>query len=170
MDDPILYLPELTYHIAATQIGVHEVGTNWGPEVKMYLHAAEVTVPAAWCAALQNWAAERAAEKLGVRSPLEDVTHQAYVQSYVDYGRTHGWIIPTKEAQRGDLLCVWHQSLKRYGHIAIVGGWTDDKKRIKTVEGNSNTDGSREGVEVCEHERTPTRNILILRWVKGAIP
>ena len=164
---PAPSLADLTVTLALKEVGVHEEGkANWGPKVKEYLAAAEIDVPAAWCAAFCNWSAEHAAKSLGVKSPLEQVPLQGYVQSYVDYGKKHGWEVPVREAKRGDLLCIWHQSLNRYGHIALVTGWTKDKKLITTVEGNSNTDGSREGREVVEHERTPTSKLVILRWAK----
>lgn len=160
-------LADLTVTIALNEKGVKEEGkANWGPKVKEYLAAAQIDVPAAWCAAFCNWSAEHAAKSLGVTSPLEAVPLQGYVQSYVDFGKKHGWFVPRTEAKRGDLICIWHQSLNRYGHVGLVTGWSADKKRIATVEGNSNTDGSRDGFEVVTHERTPTTNIQILRWTK----
>lgn len=162
---PAPSLAELTITLALKEVGQHEEGkANWGPKVKEYLAAADIDVPSAWCAAFCNWSAEHAAKSLGVKSPLEQVPLQGYVQSYVDFGKQHGWVVPRAEAKRGDLICMWHQSLNRYGHIGLVTGWTADKKQITTVEGNSNNDGSRDGYEVVTHERTPTTNILILRW------
>jgi hypothetical protein len=157
-------LVQRTVEIALSQEGVHEVGENWGPKVKEYLAAASVDNPAPWCAAFVNWCAEQAAKELEVKSPLELVPNQAYVQSYVDYAKAHGWVVDRREARTGDLICVWHQSLKRYGHIGLVTGWTTDSKLIRTIEGNTNDDGSREGYEVAKRDRTPTTSILILRW------
>lgn len=150
--------------IALAELGVKEEGkANWGPKVKEYLAAADVTVPAAWCAGYVNWVFEKAAEVTGTTSPLEKVPLQAYVQSYVNHGKANGWVVKDTEARAGDLICVWSSSLQRYAHIGIVTGWSVDGRRIATVEGNTNDEGSREGYEVAKRTRAPSTNVLILR-------
>lgn len=153
--------------IAVAEEGEREVGSsNWGPRVKEYLKAANVTVPAAWCAGFVNWSFEQAALELGVTSPLESVPLQAYVQSYVQHGKANNWVVPNADARAGDLFCLWNASLKRYAHIGIVTGWTMDGKRLTTIEGNTNDEGSREGYEVAKRTRTPVeQTIVILRPV-----
>lgn len=153
-----------TLALLLTQEGEHEVGENWGPKVKEYLAAANVRNPAPWCAAFVNWGAEKTAAKLGVKSPLEQVPLQAYVQSYVDHGKTNGWVVKKEQVAPGDLFCVWHQSLKRYGHIGMVISVDLKKGTFQAIEGNTNDDGSREGYEVAKRTRTITGNILFLRW------
>jgi hypothetical protein len=156
------HLPSAAASLALLQEGTREVGENWGPKVQAFLAAANVHTPNPWCAAFVNWCAEQEAAKLGVKSPLELVPNQAYVQSYVDYGKAHGWVIPTKDAKAGDLICFFHKSEGRYAHIGFVTGWKDGQ--IMTIEGNTNDEGSREGYEVAKRLRTVTSGVLILRW------
>lgn len=160
-------LRERTLQIAEGYLGVHEVGgDNSGPDVELFLKAANLGRGNPWCAALVNHSAERAANEQGVISPLESVPLQGYVQSYVDYGRKHGWVIPFDSALPGDLFCVHFPSLKRYGHIGFVRKVSPDRKSFTTVEGNSNDEGTREGKEVCCNVRKVTGTILILRWTR----
>lgn len=162
-------LAQATLALALTQEGVKEEGkANWGPKVQEYLKAAGVTVPAAWCAAYVNWCAEQTAKRLGVKSPLELVPNQAYVQSYAEYGKKHGWEVERSKAQPGDLILFWSTELKRYAHMGIVTGWTTvaGKRVLATIEGNTNDEGSREGYEVAKRTRSLTNNVLILRWSK----
>ena len=147
---------------ALSLVGVHETSENWGPEVKEFLAAANVKSPAPWCAGFVNFCAQKEAEKLGLVSPLEAVALQAYVQSYADYGKKHGWVVQAKDAQPGDLFLLYYDSLHRYGHIGYV---TEMKGRFfSTVEGNTNAAGSREGTLVAKKNRPVSANVLFLRW------
>lgn len=161
-------LVQLSIDLAVSKVGVHETTDNWGPEVKAFLAAAKIHEPAPWCAAFVNWCAENAAKQLGVVSPLEAVPIQGYVQSYYLYGKKNGWIVPASEARGGDLFLVWFPSLERYAHIGFVTRVWHDQGIFTCIEGNSNSGGSREGVEVVrrrsDRPRRITPNIVFLRW------
>ena len=157
-----LHLAAISY--ARDMIGVREIGHNTGPEVDMFLYAAKLYPGDPWCAAFINWGVEQGAAVTGIESPLEDVPLQGYVQSYVDYGEANGWVIPAHLAGLGDLFCVYHHSKARYAHIGFVYGIDYEEGTFTTIEGNSNTTGSREGIEVVELTRKITDGILFLRY------
>lgn len=166
-DDPRellpLHLAALSY--ARDMIGVQETGlTNSGPWVDIFLQAAELNPGNPWCAAFVNWCVEQGAEITGIESPLEDVPFQGYVPSYVDTAEENGWIIPFENVSLGDLFCVYHTSKRRYAHIGFVNGVDHDRGIIHTIEGNSNSTGSRDGFEVAENTRVISDRLLFLRY------
>lgn len=157
------HLAALSY--AYDELGVKETSTNWGPKVKEYLAAAGVTVPAAWCAAFVYWCVEQASKLKGVENPLKDIPLKAYVQSYYNYAKEHGKLIPFKEVGPGDLFLIYYPSLKRYGHIGFVYGAYHNDNYYETVEGNTNSQGGREGNEVALRKRKVDDNTVFFRYI-----
>lgn len=162
-----LNLAALSYALDEYKKGVFELRENWSPEIEAYLKEANVNVPAPWCAGYVNWCARQAADLKGVHSPLEDVPLQAYVQSYYQHGKKNGWIIPATDAGPGDLFILWYNSLNRYGHIGFVEQMLVREGAYKTVEGNSNEAGSREGITIMRKKRTIGPGTKFLRWTNG---
>lgn len=157
-----LHLAALSY--AHDEVGVREEGNNRGKRVEEYQKEAGIPPGSPWCAAFVNWCARQAADLKGVYSPLEDVPLQGYVQSYVDHGKKSGWVIPPEEVGLGDLFCLWNTSLGRYAHIGFVDGMRLAENKYLTVEGNTNRDGSREGIKVAKRVRNMGSRVLFLRW------
>ena len=151
---------------ALSKLGVREEGDNRGEAVAVFQNAAGIHPGQPWCAAFINWSAETGAKKLSVKSPLELVPLQGLVQSYVDYGEEHGWVIPFDAVLPGDLCCIYNATLERYAHITFVRERVMNEHAFLTVEGNSNDEGSREGVEVCSIKRKVKANMVFLRWTK----
>ena len=164
MIEPIKLLRPLALYYALSRIDTHETSPNWGPEVEKILASADIHDPEPWCAALVNDCAQTVAGRLGVRSPLEDVPLQGYVQSYVDHARKHGWVIPFSQVEPGDLFTLYYPSLKRNGHIGFVAAPSRDTGRFLTVAGNTNNDGSREGKRMWAKWRLNDDNTLFLRY------
>jgi hypothetical protein len=132
-------------------IGVDEPdGDNRGPAVEWLLKGANLNPGEPWCAAFVNRCAEIACAKKNVRSPLERVPLQGYVQSYYQYAAEDGWL--TTDPAPGDLFLIWHRAKNRYAHMGVVAFAYSDG-RFDTVEGNSNSVGSREGIEVAANTR-----------------
>lgn len=161
-------LREITMLVADVQVDkkVREHGSNRGPEVEAYLQETGLGPGNPWCAAFVNWCARHAADLLDVPSPLEDVPLQAYVQSYVDFGRKRGWLIPADHARHGDLFCLYYGSLGRYGHIGFVDTVDLINEEFTTLEGNTGSGGTREGDGAYARTRNLTQNILFLRWTE----
>jgi hypothetical protein len=158
-------LYEKFLEIALKELGVHEEGgENKGKRVQEYQKAAGINPGDPWCAAFINWCAEQAALALGLKSPLEQIKLQGYVQAYYDFFKPKGVVITDlKNVKAGDLFLVLHAP-NHYGHIGLVKDTDLVKKRFHSVEGNSNDEGSREGYEVCTNFRPATEKIVFIRW------
>lgn len=146
--------------------GVREETPNDSPAIRQYLQEANIAEPAPWCAAFVNWCAKQAAVKKGVESPLEAVELEAYVPSYRQHGEAQGWVVPASEVAPGDLFLLYHRTKGRYAHIGFVhrppSGSTG--RTYKTVEGNTNEEGLREGVAVMARQRTVSTETLFMAW------
>lgn len=150
--------------VALEMLGVQEQGgSNRGRQVEAFQRAAGIRPGDPWCAAFVNWCAERAAERLGVRSPLERVPLQGYVPSYVDTFPA----VTLDNALPGDLFAVWSPARMRYAHIGFVRGVLGRGWNLSTVEGNTNEAGGREGDRVLSRVRDghPSR-VVVLRWTR----
>lgn len=132
---------------AGNQIGVREATNhNDGPAVESYLASVGLGKGYSWCMAFVYWCAKQASAKLGVTNPLK---------------------------QTGGVLDEWHSGRGTHltepvpgsifimdfgggeGHTGIVTGVFTDQNIIHTIEGNTNDNGSREGIGVFRK----TRNI-----------
>lgn len=136
---------ELALHIASHQVRlkVREVTSNWSPVIKTYLAAAGIFSPAPWCAAFVTWCLKAA----GFPGPFPKYP-----------GSTWWWIFEAMKRKafkrgnpkRGDLF-VWNHNGS--GHIGFVAEVLADGS-VRTLEGNTNDNGSREGVAAMERRRT----------------
>jgi hypothetical protein len=159
-------LREKTLSVAERYVGTREHGANRGEQVEKFQAAAEISPGEPWCAAFVNFCAERAAEALNVISPLESVPLQGYVPSYVS-------ILPfvtPSEVKPGDLFVVYHADKKRYAHVGFVRSIDLTRNTIRTVEGNSNGGGSRDGDGVYSITRVISPRIRFLRWTRTVKP
>lgn len=133
---------ECVYRTASSQIGVREAtGRNDGAAVKKYLATVGLREGYAWCAAFVNWCLEQCE----VKTP-----RSAWVPAWLDQKRIvydsrkafkvgYSYKVP----QRCDLIFIWDRRNNRPGHIGLVENW--GMKYVITIEGNTNTAGSREG-------------------------
>lgn len=62
----------------------------------------------------------------------------------------------------GDLIVFWHATLSRFAHVAIMTG-NGRAKTYRTVEGNTNDGGSREGYGVFGRTRVLSARDKVLR-------
>jgi hypothetical protein len=119
---------------------VHEEpkGSNRGPWIDAMLEHAQTDIGQPWCAAF-CWLC---VTKAGI-SPR--VVLPAAVKSWKAFAQSNGrWVTKPK---RGRLFVLPSR------HIGFVAGVEDDGS-FRTIEGNSNDEGSREGYEVCRRVRS----------------
>ncbi|MCB0725949.1 MAG: CHAP domain-containing protein [Ignavibacteriae bacterium] len=133
---------------AVTQIGVMEkpLGSNMGPEVNKYLASVGLGPGQFWCMSFVYYCFEKAAEKLGRSNPLVKTGH-----CMTHWNSTKGKKILASDA-------VNNPSLIKPGQIFIINtggssGHTGIVEKLQggflhTIEGNSNTSGSRNGIGV----------------------
>ena len=140
--------------------------TNWGPEIKQFLYAADLSVPAPWCAAFVNWCAEQGSYDTNIASPLEQVVNQAYVQSYADWAQENKKYVHETKTGHGDLFLLYYPKLHRYAHIGFVSEMNVDEGWFTTVEGNTNDTASREGFKVASRRRSISERTKFVRWAE----
>jgi len=115
--------------IARSQIGVREAtGHNDGGQVQQYLHYVGFKKGAPWCAAFVSWVFGRAGF---------DLPRTAWSPALFPAKRL------TKNIQAAAVFGIYFPDLKRIAHCGLVerkeGHW------LRTIEGNTNLSGSREG-------------------------
>lgn len=142
--------------VAAGEVGVREAppGSNRGPRVDEYLRAVGLDPAAgsfAWCAAFVFWCFRQAANGLGNDNPVirtagvlehwrraqqQGVPRLAAADAVDDPGRIRPGMIFVVDTGGGS------------GHTGLVQ--SVEGGRLITVEGNTNDDGSREGIGVFQ--------------------
>src|SRR5690606_12643905 len=89
-----------------------------------------------WCAAFVSWVFAKA----GYAAPRTAWSPALFISS-----------VMTKKIERGNVFGIYIANLNRIGHVGIVerkdGDW------LITIEGNTNSDGSREGDGVYRKRR-----------------
>jgi predicted nuclease of predicted toxin-antitoxin system len=146
-------------NIAKQNIGVMEQGNNAGEQVEAYLSSVGLSKGNPWCAAFVYWSFERAARSLNTKTPLPKtgsvLTH---------WSQTQGKKITAKQAQNDNNLIRAGQIFiiktgKGTGHTGIIE--RIDGNLLTTIEGNSNNNGSREGVGVFRLQKRTIKSINI---------
>lgn len=139
--------------IAKSQIGQTEkpLGSNWGEPVKSYLASVGINFPAAWCYAFDYWCFEQAAEALGEVNPLPRTGSVLHA-----WGMAPAANKVIGKPQPGDIFIM--DLGGGLGHAGFVEVVEDDNFTLSTIDGNTNNNGSREGVEVeakTRHNQKP---------------
>lgn len=138
-------LKDKAIEIAITQLGVQEdpKKPNTGKEVNEYLKSVGLSGGYSWCAGFVYWCFEKASKELGVINPL--IKTAGVMNHWNKADKKYKFTTPLK----GDIFIM--DFGKGLGHTGIIESVTGTT--IKTIEGNSNDEGSREGHEVCRRER-----------------
>ena len=139
-------LNSLSLKTAQSQNGVQEVprNSNAGPAVESYLKSVGLGKGYAWCMAFVYWSVKQAALQLNTTSPL--VKTAGVLRQWNEVNPKMKYTSP----KVGDVFIMDYG--KGQGHTGFVvdvlpNGW------IRTIEGNTNDEGSREGYEVCYRTR-----------------
>ncbi|HSI60231.1 MAG TPA: peptidoglycan-binding protein [Ideonella sp.] len=144
---------------AVGQIGVMErpLGSNRGPEVDAYLRAVGLN-PAggsfAWCVAFTHFCYQSAAEKLGRPNP--HIRTAGVLDHWDKAGDTPKIVRVTRARAIADPALVQPGALfiidlgEGLGHSGMVIEVADG--RLVTVEGNTNDNGSRNGIGVFRRD------------------
>lgn len=135
---------------AIANIGVEEkpIGSNWGRWIKKYLNSVDINYPAPWCAAFVYYRISTAANKLKITTKF---IKTGYVHSIYLWAKKKKYLLDKPIA--GCIFLQWNEGLNRYAHTGIVKDVNYTKNSFTTIEGNSNSDGSREGYCVCSNTR-----------------
>lgn len=150
-------LSQKVQKVYTSQIGVRELtGHNDGIMVEKYLCSVGLEKGYPWCAAFVKWCYLQAGVKteingmaLSVNDPEKWVYHKGkFIQ----------------EPRPGDAFTLYFNSLGRIGHTGFYDG-RQNASIYKTVEGNTNNAGSREGDGVYRKYRSFKATYSINRWI-----
>ena len=146
-------IPQKMVTLAREQIGVSEVdGTNCGPMVDTYKAATWLDSNKGWpwCAAFICWLVKEAIEKEGVEFERPRTAGAWDFENWAKKQAANGIDLrkPTNEdIKAGDIIVF------TFSHIGIAVADVDSSGYVKTIEGNTNGEGSREGGSVLEKNR-----------------
>lgn len=120
--------------------------SDWGPEVRKYLEFCGIRRPAWWCAAFVSYQIHQAAERSRVRSSWPRFANCVDI---FRWGEKHGLLlaepgVPSVMLIPGNVA----RGERRFKHTGFVVGYNPTTRVIETVEGNSNNNGSRNGIGV----------------------
>lgn len=140
--------------VAVTEIGTRETSRNSGERVDEYLASVGLDPGYPWCAAFVHWCAGKA-RPAGFINPCPRTA-----------GALKLWDLSHPDCRRGIPAPGFVFVLDHghgLGHVGIVEEVVGDGSII-TVEGNTNSEGSREGDRVARHRWSPaigTRGTLL---------
>jgi hypothetical protein len=139
--------------LAREEIGVSEVdGSNCGPRVDEYKAATWLDADKGWpwCAAFICWLVREAIEGEGVTFSRPQTAGAWDFENWAKQQAAEGVNLrkPTNEdIKAGDIVIF------TFSHIALAVKDVDSSGYVKTIEGNTNGAGSREGGSVLEKRR-----------------
>lgn len=140
--------------IAAAEVGVRETAPNRGQRVDEYHRYAgrDPALADSWCAQFAWWCLGHAAAALNL------VLAMRFSSSGHRLWERNQALAVTGPPQPGDVGIADHGEGKSHVWLWASGPGADG--RCQTIEGNSNIDGSRNGVMVCRHARRPEEATL----------
>jgi hypothetical protein len=141
-----------------SQLGVHEsTGRNDGPEVKKYLASTHLNEGFAWCAAFVNWNMRQCGAMRAGSAWAPDW----FPKAKVIY--TNGVTENRPPPQPGDVFGIYFPAKQRIAHVGFILEWKDSS--VVTIEGNTNTAGSREGDGVYKKIRLKKQIYKVSNWI-----
>lgn len=150
-------------NVARSMLWVREIGENAGQAVEAILASVGLGPGQPWCAAFACWVLQAVHGK--DLSPLPMVGGCA---TLADYAKAHGMLRTQPEV--GSIFLLWSPVANRYHHAGFViqprllPPPAIAQARCSTVEGNTNEDGSPEGIGVFERVRVFTPSDRFAWW------
>lgn len=137
--------------VAATQVGIKEVGANRGP-VEIYLSSVKLPPGKPYCCAFTFWTFMRAAALVGVENPHFQTGH---VLTHWKRAPEKAKLLPEQAIDDiklivpGSIFIIDHGNDR--GHTGIVVSATS--RGLVTIEGNTDPSGGRDGDGVYRRTR-----------------
>lgn len=139
-------LQQKTIEFASAAVGVREepLGSNDGPAVRKYLASVGINEPAFWCAAFVNYQIKNAATHMGL---ISDWPATGSCQAIHDWAVHHGRLLASPVP--GCVFLVPEGGV--YHHCGLVV--SVEGAVLHTIEGNTNDNGSSNGIGVFARTR-----------------
>jgi hypothetical protein len=132
-------------HVAASQVGVRELGRNRGERVELYQNRAGARPGDPWCAAFVSWCFGVASNDLELPCPLRLTPRALDLWKKAPVELRSSW--PTV----GAIFVIDHGG--GLGHCGLVESFLDGDLVIVTIEGNTGPKGGRDGDGVYRRTR-----------------
>lgn len=132
--------------------------SNCGDRVEEYQAAGGQPPGVAWCMCFCMWCLKKAASGKGVKMPIPTSGSCSYVYNWA---RDNGKLVYAP--QPGDLFLVIGGETGHF-HTGFVATSPDNSNKYQTIEGNSNLDGSANGIAVVW--RSPGRPVSSCDYVR----
>lgn len=154
-----------------SEVGVREQGINAGKEVERYLSYVDLSRGQPWCAAFICWIYGQA----GVDHHRSGWTPELFPSSKIIWSKAQaypaGQISGKRQADSdqiipdtGDIFALFFPEKNRIAHAGFVDQWKDPW--LITVEGNTNSSGSREGDGVYRKRRLVKSVYKVARYIE----
>lgn len=142
-----------------SQVGIREAtGHNDGSDIEKYLQSTGLDKGYAWCAAFVNW--------VYTANGIETVTSPAWSPNWFTQNviyKPSDYIL-NSFPNKGDVFGIYFQSKNRVAHVGFIHQWTSGNFAT-TVEGNTNTAGSREGDGVYVKRRIKRQIFVVSSYI-----
>ena len=143
-------LSEALLRVAAAEVGVSEVGfANCGPRVDQYKAATWMDNPKQgfpWCAAFVCWCVREAMKLANVKeTPTFKRPQTAGAWDFENWSLKQDDSTSTARPVRANMIRPGDIVIFKFSHIGIATSTTSLRGEIKTIEGNTNSAGSRDG-------------------------
>lgn len=145
--------------LAVARIGTKEdpIGSNWGPNITYWLARVHIFKPAPWCMAFAWSTVDDACQALHMPNPLPCTGGVMDMYHQLQNSKFHSGLLVQLPAP-GDIFIM--DLGKGLGHCGFVETIFDDHVKLKTIDGNTNADGGREGYEVERKDRHQGKPII----------
>lgn len=147
-------------NVAEKEVWVRETGQNRGSRVEEYLRSVGLSPGNPWCCAMVYWCIDQVARQHKAVNPLPRTGYCPYLQSWAD-GAGH----LREEPEPGDIFLLVGKTAAgtvRAHHAGFVVG--TDGEQFGTIEGNTNLNGSAEGIGVFRRGREVGPMYQFVRW------
>lgn len=145
--------------MAESQLHVREAtGRNDGKDVERYLRTVGLGKGYAWCAAYVAWCHD----ELNIPSP-RSAWSPDWFRSNIVY-EANNPRISTFQSKPGQVFGLYYETKKRVAHVGLITG--EDRFHYRTIEGNTNDAGSREGDGVYRKIRKKNTIYVIADYCK----
>ncbi len=153
-------LPAMTLAVAKQHLAQHPMevgGDNRGPWVRIYMNG-EQGPEQYWCAGFVTFVLRQACNALGVPMPIAG---SSSCDSLAYQAKERGLFVPGSAIASGSVswsslgsphIFLVRRTATDWTHTGFGHSGQDDV--VKTIEGNTNDDGSRNGYEVCARTRS----------------
>lgn len=143
---------QILKQVALAEVGVKEIGyTNTGKRVEEYQATTSLGGTGwPWCAAFVCWCVKKAVEKYG--EVTFDLPKTAAAYGFDEWSLKQDTSTKTHHKHNKEFE-IGIFSLHSTSHCGIVISLPDSKGFVKTIEGNSNLKGSRDGGSVIMGKR-----------------